>query len=96
MGSLDGKLQEAFAKLETMQKKQNFTFAIVTGNLFGANQNDETVHKLLNGGINVPLSTYFTVGTTPLPQPIVARIEQDEDVSFHRSTAFTNSFFLSY
>ncbi|KAI3323357.1 CwfJ C-terminus 2-domain-containing protein-like protein [Xylariaceae sp. AK1471] len=80
LGSLDGKLQAAFAKLETLHKKQNFTFAIVTGNLFAVDQDDETINKLLNGEINVPLSTYFTVGTTPLPQPVVARIEQDEDI----------------
>lgn len=81
LGSPDGKLQEAFAKLETLHKKQNFSFAIITGNLFAADQDDDIIHKLLAGGINVPLTTYFTVGTTPLPQLIVARVEQDEDVS---------------
>ncbi|KAI1819452.1 CwfJ C-terminus 1-domain-containing protein-like protein [Xylaria intraflava] len=80
LGSLDGKLQEAFAKLETLQKKQNFSFAIVIGNLFAADQDDETVQKLLDGSIRVPLSTYFTVGATPLPPPIVELIEKDEDI----------------
>ncbi|KAI0402794.1 CwfJ C-terminus 2-domain-containing protein-like protein [Xylaria palmicola] len=80
LSSLDGKLEEAFAKLETLHKKQNFSFAIVTGNLFSADQDNEIVHKLLNGALRVPLPTYFTVGTTPLPQPIVERIERDEDI----------------
>ncbi|KAI1198733.1 CwfJ C-terminus 2-domain-containing protein-like protein [Nemania serpens] len=80
LGSPDGKLREAFAKLETLHKKQNFAFAIVTGNLFAADQDSETVDKLLSGAFHVPLSTYFTVGTTPLPQPIVERIEKDEDI----------------
>ncbi|KAI1814375.1 CwfJ C-terminus 2-domain-containing protein-like protein [Poronia punctata] len=80
IGSVDGKLQEAFTKLATLHKKQDFSFAIVTGNLFAADQDDESLTKLLKGEIQVPLSTYFTVGTTPLPQAVVERIEQDEDI----------------
>ncbi|KAI0456477.1 CwfJ C-terminus 2-domain-containing protein-like protein [Xylaria acuta] len=80
LGSPDGKLQEAFAKLETLHRKQNFSFAIVTGNLFAAEQDDSILHELLNGAIRVPLSTYFTVGTTPLPRPVVERIGKDEDI----------------
>ncbi|KAI0508630.1 CwfJ C-terminus 2-domain-containing protein-like protein [Xylaria bambusicola] len=80
LGSVSGKLQEAFAKLETLHRKQNFSFAIVTGNLFSASQDDEAVHKLLDGTIRVPLTTYFTVGTTPLPDAVVRRILKDEDV----------------
>ncbi|KAI2641195.1 CwfJ C-terminus 2-domain-containing protein-like protein [Xylaria nigripes] len=80
LGSLDGKLQEAFTKLEALHKKQNFSFAIVTGNLFAAEHDIETVQNLVNGSIRVPLSTYFTVGTTPLPQQIVDLIEKDEEI----------------
>ncbi|KAJ8130130.1 hypothetical protein O1611_g3499 [Lasiodiplodia mahajangana] len=80
LGSPEGKLEEAFAKLATLHKKQNFSFAIVTGNLFAADQDNEILHRLLNGTIHVPLSTYFTVGTTPLPQIIVERIEKDEEI----------------
>ncbi|KAI1426595.1 CwfJ C-terminus 2-domain-containing protein-like protein [Xylaria sp. FL1777] len=80
LGSVYGKLQEAFTKLEALHKKQNFSFAIVTGNLFDVDQDDETVHKLLDGTIRVPLSTYFTIGTTPLPQAVVERIQKDEDI----------------
>ncbi|KAI0417909.1 CwfJ C-terminus 1-domain-containing protein-like protein [Xylaria grammica] len=80
LGNVDGKLQEAFAKLETLHKKQNFSFAIVTGNLFAIDQHEGDIDKLINGTIRVPLSTYFTVGTTPLPQAVVERIEKDEDI----------------
>ncbi|KAI1149315.1 CwfJ C-terminus 2-domain-containing protein-like protein [Nemania diffusa] len=79
-GSLEGKLQAAFAKLATLHKKQNFSFAIVTGNLFASEQDNEAVDGLLNGTIRVPLSTYFTVGTTPLPQTIAERIKNDEEI----------------
>lgn len=65
-------------KLSTLQAKQNFSIALVTGNLFA--EDDETVADLLAGKISIPLPTYFTVGTTPLPQSIIERIEKDEDV----------------
>ncbi|KAF2968824.1 hypothetical protein GQX73_g4781 [Xylaria multiplex] len=80
LGSVDGKLQEAFAKLEALQKKQNFSFAIATGNLFAPGQDDGNVDKLINGTVRVPLSTYFTVGTTPLPQVVIERIQKGEDI----------------
>ncbi|KAI0396065.1 CwfJ C-terminus 1-domain-containing protein-like protein [Xylariaceae sp. FL0594] len=80
LGSVDGKLQEACTKLAALHKKQNFSFAIITGNLFAADQDDEVLSKLLRGEITVPLSTYFTVGTSPLPQAVVERIQQDEDI----------------
>ena len=67
-----------FTKLSTLQAKQNFSIALVTGNLFA--EDDETVADLLAGKISIPLPTYFTVGTTPLPQSIIERIEKDEDV----------------
>lgn len=81
LGNLNGKLESAFQKLATLQSKNNFAFAIITGNLFGADEDESTVSRLLNGDITVPLSTYFTVGTTPLPSRVIERIEKDEDVS---------------
>ncbi|KAH8675938.1 CwfJ C-terminus 1-domain-containing protein-like protein [Xylariales sp. PMI_506] len=80
VGSPNGKLEPVFEKLGVLHSKNNFSFAIVTGNLFGAEDDHETVKRLLNGDIKVPLSTYFTVGTTPLPPQVIERIEQDEDV----------------
>ncbi|KAI1478861.1 hypothetical protein K445DRAFT_23960 [Daldinia sp. EC12] len=80
LGSVNGKLESVFQKLATLHQKQNFSFAIVTGNLFSADQDDDTISRLLNGEIHVPLSTYFTVGTTPLPNQVVERVEKGEDV----------------
>ena len=67
-----------FTKLSTLQTKQNFALAIVSGNLFA--EDDDTVADLLAGKITIPLPTYFTVGTTPLPLTIIERIEKDEEV----------------
>ncbi|KAI1409028.1 CwfJ C-terminus 1-domain-containing protein-like protein [Hypoxylon sp. FL1857] len=80
LGNVNGKLESAFQKLATLHQKQNFAFAIVTGDLFGLDQDDETISRLLNGDIQVPLSTYFTVGTIALPERVVERVEKGEDV----------------
>ncbi|KAI1763194.1 CwfJ C-terminus 1-domain-containing protein-like protein [Hypoxylon sp. FL1150] len=79
-GSVNGKLELAFQKLATLHQKQSFAFAIVTGDLFSVDQDQESLSRLLDGKIQVPLSTYFTVGTTPLPEKVVERVEKDEDV----------------
>lgn len=63
--------------------KQNFSFAIIVGNLFGDCSTEtelEEISALLQGTINVPLPTYFTIGDRPLPTRIVEKIEADEDV----------------
>jgi hypothetical protein len=56
----------------------NFSLAIVTGNLFA--DDDDAVVDLLTGNITIPLPTYFTVATNPLPQQIIDKIEKDEEV----------------
>jgi hypothetical protein len=71
-------LQPAFAKLKSLHSKNNFSVAIVTGNLFDGD--DDAVADLLAGNIAIPLPTYFTVGTSPLPPRIIEKIEKDEEV----------------
>ncbi|KAI8958949.1 CwfJ C-terminus 1-domain-containing protein-like protein [Daldinia sp. FL1419] len=80
LGSVNGKFESVFQKLATLHQKQNFSFAIITGNLFSVDQDDDTISRLLNDEIRVPISTYFTVGTTSLPNRIVERVEKGEDV----------------
>ena len=75
---MNGQLETAFKKLATLHAKNDFSFAIVSGNLF--NEDDESVAKLLNGGINVPVTTYFTVGKLALPLSVVAKITNDEEI----------------
>lgn len=79
LGDVNGQLQQAFAKLTTLHTKNNFTIAIVTGNLFS--DGNEAVSDLLAGKITVPLPTYFTIGTTPLPEQIVEKIKHDKEVN---------------
>jgi hypothetical protein len=80
LGSLEGRLEAAFTKLATLHSKNNFSLALVTGNLFSSENGDSEATELLSGKYDVPLPTYFTVGSQPLPADIVKRIEADEDI----------------
>jgi hypothetical protein len=73
----------------TLHTKNNFSLAIVTGNLFA--EDNDAVSDLLAGRIAIPLPTYFTVGTNPLPQRIIEKIEKDEDVSFNADAQLGSS-----
>jgi hypothetical protein len=77
-GDINGQLQQVFTKLSTLHTKQSFSLALITGNLFS--EDDEAVADLLAGKIAIPLSTYFTVGSLPLPKSVVEKIEKDEEV----------------
>ena len=68
-------MQAVFKKISTLHDKNKFSLAIVAGNLFS--EDDDSVSELLAGNISIPLPTYFTVGTTPLPQQIIDKIEKD-------------------
>jgi len=46
-------------------------------------EDNDAVTELLANTITIPLPTYFTVGTTPLPQRIIEKIEKDEEVWFN-------------
>jgi hypothetical protein len=81
LGDVNGQLQAVFKKISTLHEKNKFSLAIVAGNLFS--EDDGSVSDLLAGNISIPLPTYFTVGTTPLPQRIIDKIEKDEEVSVH-------------
>lgn len=76
-------LQEVFTKLAKLHVKQNFSFAIVVGDLFGNCSSEEDLNQisaLLQGNISVPLPTYFTVGSHPIPTRVVERIESNDEV----------------
>ena len=78
LGSLDGQFEGPFAKLATLHAKNHFSFALITGNLFSGAEDDESTAALLSGAIQVPLPTYFTVGTTPLPAAVIEKIQRDD------------------
>ncbi|KAK2073177.1 hypothetical protein P8C59_007475 [Phyllachora maydis] len=77
IGDVNGQLEEAFSQLAKLHAQHNFAFAIISGNLFAPGQNDEALQKLLRAEIPIACPTYFTVGTTFLPGPVLLMI-QDE------------------
>ncbi|PSS16926.1 hypothetical protein M430DRAFT_59319 [Amorphotheca resinae ATCC 22711] len=78
LGDVNGQLQPAFTKISALHAKNNFSLALVCGNLFSEDNDD--VANLLSGNITIPLPTYFTVGSTPLPQRIIEKIDKDEEI----------------
>lgn len=67
-----------FKKIAKLQPAQDFAFALIAGNLFA---NDDTaLEELLNNKIPIPLTTYYTIGTTPFPQKVIDRLEAEQDV----------------
>lgn len=63
-----------------MHSKNNFSLAILTGDVFAEETSDEVLDALVNGTFQFPLPTYFTVGKHALPDRIAAKIEADEDI----------------
>lgn len=49
----------------------------MAGNLFGI-EDDDSITDLLSGKIQVPVTTYFTVGTQALPERVVHKILNDD------------------
>ncbi|ODH48508.1 hypothetical protein GX48_05375 [Paracoccidioides brasiliensis] len=83
VGSVNCSIREVFTKLAKLQTKQNFTFAIIAGELFGDGSSEEELRDitaLLNGTIKVPLPTYFTVGNHTIPKRVIEKIESDDEV----------------
>ena len=82
IGDVDGKF-DVFTKLAALQKKQNFAFAIIAGNLFAdpataTDEENEQTAKLIRGEIEVPLPTYFAIGPRELPSSVVEKLESNE------------------
>ncbi|KAF7587934.1 hypothetical protein BBP40_006500 [Aspergillus hancockii] len=83
IGGVNCQLREVFTKLAKLQVKQAFALAIVVGDLFGdctTEQELDEISALLQGNISVPLPTYFTLGSWPLPTRVIEKIEADDEV----------------
>ncbi|KAF2487332.1 CwfJ C-terminus 2-domain-containing protein-like protein [Neohortaea acidophila] len=83
IGDVNGRISELFTKLSTLHAKQSFAFAIIAGNLFSpAASTSEAEHTeistLLNGAIDVPLPTYFALGTNSLPTAVLDKLQSSD------------------
>jgi Protein similar to CwfJ C-terminus 1/Protein similar to CwfJ C-terminus 2 len=81
VGDIDGRFSEVFPKISNLHAKNQFSFAIILGNLFAHPDHDakytETIANLLSGQIKVPLPTYFSLGKHPLPEAVIEKLEKD-------------------
>ncbi|KAI5804562.1 CwfJ C-terminus 1-domain-containing protein-like protein [Geopyxis carbonaria] len=92
VGAPHGRFAEVFSKLATLHSKNSFVCAIIVGDLFGAPLSSTTeephstsaspadsiqIDRLLRGEIVVPLPTYFTLGSSPLPPAVLEKIESN-------------------
>ncbi|KAL3478098.1 CwfJ C-terminus 1-domain-containing protein-like protein [Aspergillus californicus] len=83
VGDVNCELQDVFTKLAKLHVKQSFSFAIIAGDLFGDCTTEHELQQmtaLLHGNILVPLPTYFTLGSKPLPARVLEQIEANDEV----------------
>ncbi|RDW93738.1 CwfJ domain protein [Aspergillus mulundensis] len=83
IGDVNCELQEVFTKLAKLHVKQSFSFAIITGDLFGDCSSEHELQQmtaLLQGNIAVPLPTYFSLGSKALPARVIEQIEANDEV----------------
>jgi hypothetical protein len=80
IGNINGHFETVFQKLTALHAKQNFSLAIIAGNLFqdpdlATNEDHEAVSKLVDGRIKVPLPTYFSLGKHTLPEKVTFKLD---------------------
>lgn len=80
LGSLDGQVESAVKKVASLHEKNGFSLAILVGDVFTPSTDEATITSLLEGCIEFPISTYFTVSTHPLPPRVAAKVEADEEI----------------
>jgi len=80
IGGVNGKFIDVFTKISALHAKNNFSLAIIAGDLFAADTTDDddaNVASLLKGDIEVPLPTYFALGKNSLPASVVEELEEN-------------------
>jgi len=83
VGDVDGQFLAVFQKIAALHSKNNFSFALIVGNLFASpgsttDEDSRNIQKLINGEIRIPLPTYFVLGTQELPTLVVKKLDESE------------------
>ena len=81
-GAIQGRF-DIFQKLAKLHIKNEFSLALIVGDLFAdpaypSEADDHSVASLLDGKVDVPFTTYFTLGNYPLPQKVQKRLEDTD------------------
>ncbi|KAK2834976.1 hypothetical protein FQN49_006727 [Arthroderma sp. PD_2] len=83
VGGVNSSFREVFGKLQKLQTKQQFAFAIIAGDLFAdshAGSAADELNALIRGAIPVALPTYFTVGKNGIPKAVADKLSKDDEV----------------
>ncbi|EOD48532.1 hypothetical protein UCRNP2_4719 [Neofusicoccum parvum UCRNP2] len=80
IGGVNGQFPEVFKKVAALHAKNNFSFAIVVGDLFADPQvataeDEKNEADLVAGKIDLPLPVYFALGSKSLPEKVVQKLD---------------------
>lgn len=76
VGAQPDSLASTIKKVSTIHGKSGpFDCCLLLGNV--CSKQDERLDQVLNGSVPVPLPCYFTMGSQPLPENIVEKVEQN-------------------
>lgn len=83
-GAVAGNFRPVLEKIGKLHSKNSFSLAIILGDFFAdpespSDKNDMDVSALINGEVEIPLPTYFTVGRHPLPASVIEKLEKSDD-----------------
>ena len=82
IGAVEGRF-DVFSRLTKLHQKNLFSVALIVGDLFsdpGSSSIDDrqSLSSILNGEINVPVPTYFTLGRYLIPEQVQAKLEETD------------------
>ncbi|KAK7709483.1 hypothetical protein SLS57_008687 [Botryosphaeria dothidea] len=80
IGGVHGQFPEVFKKVAGLHAKNNFSFAVVVGDLFtdpqvATSEDENNEADLIAGEIDIPLPIYFALGSKSLPEKIVQKLD---------------------
>ena len=88
IGDVNGHFPAVLRKLATLHAKQNFALVIIAGNLFASpsdstEEDEKNVRSLIHGSIDVPVPTYFALGSNAFPKEVVEKLSSSDDELCH-------------
>ncbi|KAF1979752.1 CwfJ domain-containing protein [Bimuria novae-zelandiae CBS 107.79] len=88
IGDVNGHFPAVLGKLATLHAKQNFALVIIAGNLFASpsdatEEDAKNVQLLIDGKIDIPVPTYFALGSNAFPKEVVEKLASSDDELCH-------------
>lgn len=88
IGDVNGHFPAVLQKLATLHAKQNFALVIIAGNLFASpadstEEDEKNIQNLIYGKIDIPVPTYFALGSNAFPKEVVEKLSSSDDELCH-------------